>query len=396
MQSIENKPVPYTRLSAYYFFGCALYGAMLPYWILWMRDKGYSAVEIGSVTSAQIIMTMAGTYVFGALSDKTGKPLTMVRIGVLLAVIVFSAIFLAADHYLGVMLILAGSSFFWQGVNAQFEVITLRHLGRLKANYSLIRLVGSVGFVLSVWGTGHLLEWVGIDLLPAIILLLMALLLGMALVNYGGEVRVSAAQPPALWPHLAQPLVIMAIVIFFLSNLSHGSYYGFFSLYLEEQGYSQGAIGNLWSVAVVFELAMFALMPLMLRHFSYSHILLISLTMTVLRWAVMAAEPQSWWALAFIQVLHGFSFSWVHSVGILLFKQLFSGALEGRGQALLAGGCAAAGQAVGIALAGYLWQLGPALTFTISALAAMVALIVTALLITGRTGQQLQDLTRHV
>ncbi|QPG05765.1 MFS transporter [Salinimonas marina] len=367
-------------MSAYYFFSCAIYGAMLPYWVLWMRDQGYSTVQIGGVTSAQILMTVAGTYFFGYLSDKTGKPLMLVRTGVMIALAIFAAVFWVAENYLGVVMVLAGSSFFWQGINAQFEVITLRHLGRFKDNYSLVRLVGSVGFVLSVWATGHLLEIIDIGYLPVLLLGLMMLLLITAWINYGGHIQPGHDASLTIRGHLKQPVVLVTIAIFFLSNLSHGSYYGFFSLFLEERGYSQGQIGNLWSVAVVFELMMFAVMPMMLRYISYTRILMISLTLTVVRWAVMASEPSTWWALAFIQLLHGFTFSWVHSVGILMFKQLFPDALEGRGQALFAGGCAAAGQAVGIAGAGYLWNWGAGLTFAISAACALVALALTLLL----------------
>lgn len=347
---------------------------MLPYWVLWMRDKGYNALEIGGVTSAQILMTVAGTYFFGFLSDKTGKPLQLVRGGIIIALTLFTAIFWVSDNYLGVIMVLAGSSFFWQGINAQFEVITLRHLGRFQDNYSLVRLVGSVGFVLSVWATGHLLEIIDIDYLPIMLLALMIMLLVSAWVNYGGHIETAQTSTQSIMGQLARPEVLLTVAIFFLSNLSHGGYYGFFSLFLEDRGYSQGQIGNLWSVAVVFELAMFAVMPWILRHVSYIRILIVSLVLTVVRWTVMATEPQTWWALAFIQLLHGFSFSWVHSVGILIFKQLFCGALEGRGQALLAGGCAAAGQAIGIACAGYLWAWGASLTFAISAGAAALAL----------------------
>ncbi len=342
-----------------------------------MRDQGYSTVEIGGVTSAQILMTLAGTYFFGYLSDKTGKPLRLVRIGVMIALVIFAAIFWVAENYMGIVMVLAGSSFFWQGINAQFEVITLRHLGRYKDNYSLVRLVGSVGFVLSVWATGHLLEIIDIGYLPVLLLGLMGLLLVTSWVNYGGQITPEQGDSLTIRSHLKKPVVLLTIAIFFLSNLSHGSYYGFFSLFLEERGYSQGEIGNLWSVAVVFELMMFAVMPMMLRYMSYTRILTISLALTVVRWAVMATEPSTWWALAFIQLLHGFTFSWVHSVGILMFKQLFPNALEGRGQALFAGGCAAAGQAVGIASAGYLWNWGAGLTFAISAACALLALALT-------------------
>ena len=43
-----------------------------------------------------------------------------------------------------------------------------------------------------------------------------------------------------------------------LMQASHGPYYVFFSIHLEDLGYSGGEIGALWALAVVAEVALFA------------------------------------------------------------------------------------------------------------------------------------------
>ena len=346
---------------------------MLPYWMLWMRHHGYSAVEIGWVTSAQVLMTIAGSYFWGMLSDKTGQPMRIVKTALSLSLLLFSAIYLVQDSYAGILLVMAGSSFFWQGVFAQFELVTLRHLAEQSSRYSLIRLTGSAGFVLCVWGIGQLLSVFHITMLPTMILMVMATLWLAGMLNQGGARQQSRANAVSVWPMLRRPTILMMVVLFFLSNASHGSYYGFFSLYLEEHGFAEDTIGNLWSVAVIFELLLFAALPWVLQRVSVNIILLISLALTAVRWALMSTNPDDLWMLAVLQIMHGFSFSWVHSIAIMMFKQFFTGDTEGRGQAMYGGICVAGGQATGIACAGWLWHLGSGVTFGISAGVALAA-----------------------
>lgn len=50
--------------------------------------------------------------------------------------------------------------------------------------------------------------------------------------------------------------------------LSHGPYYTFLTLHLEELGYSRGLIGLLWAVGVVAEVLMFMVMSRILQRFT--------------------------------------------------------------------------------------------------------------------------------
>ena len=72
------------------------------------------------------------------------------------------------------LLVVATYSFFWNAVLAQFEVITLDHLGSRYNRYSQVRVWGSIGFIGTVVGLGWLFDVIAVTALPVV----MALLLG--------------------------------------------------------------------------------------------------------------------------------------------------------------------------------------------------------------------------
>ena len=67
-------------------------------------------------------------------------------------------------------------------------------------------------------------------------------------------------KPPAPKGSLKAIITHPAVVTFFLMNflqVSHGAYYTFFSIHLEQHGYGKLSIGLLWSLGVLAEIGLF-------------------------------------------------------------------------------------------------------------------------------------------
>ncbi|MCB1807340.1 MAG: MFS transporter, partial [Candidatus Competibacteraceae bacterium] len=107
------------------------------------------------------------------------------------------------------------------------------------------------------------------------------------------------------------------------------------------------------------------------------NLLLLTLLLTALRWLITAFFITSLPLLLLAQSLHGFSFGLYHAVAMTLVHRYFTGAYQGRGQALLSSFGFGLGGALGSFLAGQSWQLiGPASSYQWSYLwAAASALI---------------------
>ena len=117
-------PLPYWRLSSFYFFYFAVVGALIPYWGIYLKSLGYSSQDVGVITAIILATRIVAPNFWGWLADKSGQRLRIIRLGSFLACVVFSGILLD-QRYLWLVVVVCCYTFFWHAVLPQFEVITL-------------------------------------------------------------------------------------------------------------------------------------------------------------------------------------------------------------------------------------------------------------------------------
>lgn len=381
--------LPWYRLSGFYFFYFALLGGLVPYWSLFLQDKGFGPEQIGLLMAILHASRIVAPNIWGWLADRTGRRIQIVRYGAGLTCLCFSAIFWQ-EGALAIGLVMATFSFFWNAVLPQFEVLTLSHLGENGERYSQIRLWGSIGFIITVVGLGGLFDLIAVSWLPHILLLIMLLIwFNSLLVPPPPQPPVSRTEGQAFLQQLRVPQVMAFFAVMFLVQFSHGPYYTFYSVLMESLDYSRAEIGLLWAIGVVVEIGIFILMPTLLRDYGHRKLLLVALSLTVLRWALIATIPNIAPAMLFAQTLHAASFAIVHAVGIALVHQYFSTPNHGQAQAFFSSAGFGAGGAAGAVISGMLWQeSGSLVTFMIAAAAAALALLLTSVWIFPVKAQQ--------
>ncbi|MGB5613168.1 MAG: MFS transporter, partial [Sedimenticolaceae bacterium] len=72
--------MPYWRLSGFYFFYFALLGALVPYWGLFLRGRGFDAVAIGELMAILMATKIVAPNVWGWLGDHLGHRMRIVRV----------------------------------------------------------------------------------------------------------------------------------------------------------------------------------------------------------------------------------------------------------------------------------------------------------------------------
>lgn len=351
-----STPVPYLRLSGFYFFYFALLGAMVPYWTLYLDALGYGVREIGQLTAVILVTRIIAPNLWGWVADRTGRRTQVIRWGTFLAFVSFLGVFIDT-RFAFLALVLAVHNFFWNAVLAQFEVVTLSHLVGRSAHYSRIRVWGSIGFIVAVAALGAVFDAIDIKTLPIFMSLILASVWITSLsVSERGEGRRAMGEGPGIADTLRQPLVWGYLLACFLLQLSHGPYYTFFSLYLEQHGYSRTAIGQLWSLGVVAEVVLFVFMHRIMPAIGIRNLMLVSLLLTVLRWCLIAAFPDALPLLLFAQCLHAASFGSFHAIAVEMMRRLFAPRHAGQGQAIYSALVYGVGGVLGALLAGDLWE----------------------------------------
>jgi PPP family 3-phenylpropionic acid transporter len=190
-------------------------------------------------------------------------------------------------------------------------------------------------------------------------------------------------EPVQLVKTLKSPIVIALLLACALQSMSHGAYYTFFTIYLEDHGYSRELAGWMWALGVIAEVLLFMLMRRLLNSFSVCRLFVIALFVTSLRWVIMALAVDNLYLMLLAQLFHAASFGLFHATAIYLTHSLFPGRLQGRGQALYAGMSFGLGGALGHLLSGYSWEtIGSTWAFLSSAIIALIGAIIAAKYVT--------------
>ncbi|QDL55192.1 MFS transporter [Rhodoferax aquaticus] len=328
--------LPFAALTAAY---CTHAGFFNPFLPLWLKDLGLSLVSISLLTSIQAATRMFAPYAWGALSDRTGERVKMLRWGAGLALVGSLGLWWNGGMWwLGLVLLFVFTH--TSGMMPMTEAAVahvVSHGGVFDTKlYGRVRLWGSLGFMLAVLGAGAWFEHVGMASFPCMVTLsLVALLICAYQMPDAKETpqdRHDKVQ--SMRPVLAQASVRWLFGSMFFHVLSHMGIYTFFSLYLDALGYSKTMIGLLWAVSVTVEIAWFFTQSRWLPRFSLSAWLVICATVMAFRMAVTASMASMLWVLVIAQALHALTFAAHHSASIALISHYFPGNLRGRGQAL--------------------------------------------------------------
>ncbi len=367
MQGLSRWP-----LSGYYFFYFAFIGAFSPYFGLYLQSRGFSAWDIGLLMSQMQLMRLFGPNLWGWVADRFGHRMRIIRLAGFVGLAGFAAFFWI-DRLPGMLLAMAILAFFWSGALPLVETLTFDHLREERGRYGRIRLWGSIGFIVAVMSTGALLDLVAPVGVLWVCTLILAGILGFALILPEAPAHQSVVETPPIGRILRQPKVLALLGACFAMSAAHGAFYVFYSIHLSGHGYAKTAVGLLWSLGVLAEIGVFLLMPRLTRRFSLRDILLVSFAAAILRFLITGWAVESAAAMIFAQALHGLTFGAYHASAIAAITQWFPGRSQGRGQALYSSLSFGAGGLVGALVSGRTWDdWGAGWSFSLGAAFALL------------------------
>ena len=384
--------VPYWRLSGFYGLYFALIGCIMPFWGLYLQQQEFDVADIGillALFSGVRIFAPNIWASFSHLVEHYIPPIQLLRLGGILMLVCFVAIYWATEfwHYAVIML---AYGFFWSAILPQYEILTLNHIKNDLDAYSSIRLWGSIGFIVLVSILGWVFDLISLNYLPAIMLILMLLIVFNSLVlppsQHGSDSLVDVSEDMTdnldvgtgvqLGARLNWGLISF-LLINVLIQISHGPYYVFFSIYLEQLDYSHWMIGLLWSLGVLAEIIIFWKIALFMQRWSLRELVILSLLLTAIRWLMTAYFADSGFLLIVSQCLHAFSFGLIHVVSIKYIAFFYPGKQQLHGQALYSGLGFGLGGALGAYLAGIGWAAyGAVWVFVAAAVMALVTAVI--------------------
>ncbi|MET3009789.1 MFS transporter [Stenotrophomonas koreensis] len=358
--SVSVERVPVVRLSSFYLFYYAALGAFTPYWSLYLESQGMGITAISVMMSLWYATRVVAPSIWTSAAAVSTRPIRWLQAGCVLTLLTFCA-FLLPLPGVWPFVAMAAFCFFYNAVMPQFESITLTHLGADSHRYGRIRVWGSFGFIAVVAGFGLLIQRYGAAHLPWLMLPLFGLLLASALGNrYARNLDGPGnnTDKAGFWAIVRRPAVLAFFIAAFLEQLSFGPYYTFFSVYMSSHGYATGMLGLMWTVGVVFEVAVFFAISRLFRRFDASWLLIISMASASLRWVATALWPENLPVMLVAQATHCLGFAAFFASAMQLLAGYFPGRLNGHGQGLFYGFSSGLGGVLGALIAGQLWRFG--------------------------------------
>ena len=368
-------PGTYLRFGLFYLGYYGYVGVISPYVSLFFADRGFSPVQIGVLMACFQLSRIVGPYLWGWLSDVMHTRVKLLRLAAITALLAFLTV-PGVQSYGGMMAMMIGLNLITSAMSPLGDALTistLRRHGAFDHRYGRVRMFGSIGFIVAVLMGGALFERFG---MPAFPWLASAMLALFALVVFG--MRDAADEGPRVTPPPALPLLRRPDVAWFLASaflmmFAHAALYVFYSLYLEQLGYSKFAIGVMWTIGVVAEIVFFFYQGRLFGALALRTILAGTFVLAALRFGLTGYFAKYAWLMALVQILHAATFGAHHSASLKRLQRWFAGPLQGRGQALYTGISYGVGGTLGGLAMGWTWKtLAPMHTFGLAALAALI------------------------
>ncbi len=370
--------LPYRQLAGFYFFYFAYIGAFAPFFSIYLDAVGLSPVEIGAVMALPQVTRIVAPHLWGWLADAGDRQVRLVRVTALAGTLCWLGMF-ASTVFLWICAVILAVGFFLSAALPLVEATTLTHLGEQTGGYGVIRLWGSIGYIVAVVGMGYALDFLAVSALLWIVAASLAGTLAFAwLIPDAAQVSHGSDQQP-IAHILRRPEVIALISACTLMAVAHGPYYTFYSIHLVDHGYSKGLTGWLWALGVVCEIAIFLWLPRLYAAFTLRQTLITSFALAGVRFLLIGWGAESLVLLLLAQTLHAASFGSFHAAAIGIVHQVFRGRHQARGQAIYGSLSFGVGGTVGSLASGYAWEpLGAALTFSLASACALVGMVLIA------------------
>jgi len=342
-QNYPSPAVTSKKAAPFYAAYFGVLGVVLPLLGPFLEDRGVTAVGIGIITALFSLAKVVYAPGLGATVDRGLWFRGLLTLHTGLAVALSVALYwLQGPVALGAAFLLIGLGY--GAVLPLIEAAILERLG--DGSYGLLRLWGSIGFVVVATAAGIIVTRAGIGVFPGLVAFMM-LILAATCLPFEREARPvrsssTGAIPGVVWWLLA---------LLTLNQVAHGPYYAFFSVHLQSAGFGTIAIASAWSLGVVAELVAFFAGGRLERGMGLRRVLGIALLLSPIRWLLLSLEPTAT-VVILAQLGHATSFALVHLAGVQVVQSSVPSGAVRRAQALYSGLCFGLGIVVGSAAAG--------------------------------------------
>ena len=365
----ENKRTYHLVIGSQYFLYFGVLGIFLPFFNLYCYHLGFSGFRIGILSAVRSVALVLFPLIWGALADRLNARRPIYILCCFCSALIWMLYLFTVDFW-PMLAITIFYGIFFSPIISFLEAFTMDILGKEKKSYGRIRVWGSISFIVSVLALGKIIDLYSVQIIVVLILAgsLMLSVISPQIpgIQIAKKKRLSRGAKSLLDRH-----VLVFLFCAFLMLVSHGAYYGFFSIHLENLGFGSTFIGLTWALASAAEILVMLRSDQIFNRFSIKAVLIFSFMVAALRWFILFFV-QSAAAILLSQVLHAVTYGTFHIASILYIDRLAPDKAKTLGQAVNNATSYGLGLMVGFFFNGYLYEItGSFALFMISSLIAL-------------------------
>lgn len=299
------------QLVAAQFFFFASIGSYLPYAGVFLARLGFTGTEIGILLAINPLCRFLFSTIWAKVFIRSRNRMRFVHINILGASL-SPLLLLGEPGFLRAFCMVLLFSLFRTGLIPMLDNLTMQHSSRTGVHYGRIRLVGSIGFIVSVFITGFLYDRFG-----SYGFVFTAMLFSFIMHIPAGKLDLESAAPrtenAGKVPWDANLAVFMAVMLVYAGTFSF--YNNFFNVRIDELSLSQSFAGIAWCAGVAAEVVLMFFAGEIIGKIGARNLIALSMLMGLPRYLVTGMSDSV--TLIFLaNLLHGFCFGTFH-VGAL-------------------------------------------------------------------------------
>lgn len=289
------------------YFGYYLaLGSFMPYINLYYERLGMSGTQIGVLTSIPVIVLSATVLSWGAIADRYHIHKVVLSVGLLVTPLIMLMVS-RTQSFSEIAVWVLIFAFFTGPIVPLMDSLALDVAQTRGGSFGAARVWGSIGWAISSWVTGLLVE--NIDILVLFYGYAVFMWLAFAISLFQPK-RLLQAPRLSLRNHLSGFLrmdLLLFLISVFLLAISFSAANTFFSIYMDGIGAGETLIGIAWSVASWTEIPIMLMGGLLLRKAGAARLVAASFVLFALRWLMLSfiRIPET---TLVVQLLHGLAF----------------------------------------------------------------------------------------
>jgi PPP family 3-phenylpropionic acid transporter len=356
-------------ISSQYFLYFGVMGIFLPYFNLYCYDLDFTGIQIGVLSAVRSVALILTPLIWGTMADRfrIRRPIYILCSFISTGIWAF---YLYTTNFWAMLVITVFYGIFYSPIISFLEAFAMDVLETKKISYGKLRGWGSIAFIITVIVLGKIIDLYSIKIILALIFFGS---LAQALISI--KIPDIQIKKKTAFISKAKALLNRRVIVFlfcaFLMLVSHGTYYGFYSIHLDKLGYDKTFIGVSWALASIAEIVVMIKSDSIFQGFSIDNVQVFSFMVAAFRWIALSFATAPVFIL-FLQIFHAVTYAMFHVSSILYIDASTPDEAKTLGQAINNAVTYGLGLMVGFFINGYLFEtLG---AFTLFRMSGFIAL----------------------